>query len=350
MNKFSEPYEHYVVDSFLDDVSFKKITQLYSSLQFKELKTDLFNFLQSNEIKDDVKFFTDKLCKVLEENKIFEDKKIDINESNFTMFASYYRKNDFLLCHDDCVDNREYAFTYYLEDVDGGDLVIYEKDCITENKRVQVKTNRLAFFRVSSDSWHEVAKATNEGRKAITGWLVSKNRKLSHRDFHNILSVPGKTNEVDSSSVTNAELPLSIDSDAFQKIDLSGYGENIVKEEISGPFVDRRATKLIVEEPIVFDVPGLSTIHYDFLRFGDTDYILCNDKINDINGEIYDGFLFRSNGDDFIHYINPKTNTVEFSHKTEKDVFVFGKRRNLKLFVSSPKKPVEFYHFIYRKE
>jgi Rps23 Pro-64 3,4-dihydroxylase Tpa1-like proline 4-hydroxylase len=62
------------------------------------------------------------------------------------MFASYYFKGDYLLCHDDVIEDRLYAFSYYLEDHDSADLVLLNKDANKEVKRIKVKKNTLAIF------------------------------------------------------------------------------------------------------------------------------------------------------------------------------------------------------------
>jgi Rps23 Pro-64 3,4-dihydroxylase Tpa1-like proline 4-hydroxylase len=46
----------------------------------------------------------------------------------YNIFASYYFDGHYLLCHDDIVDDRLYAFSYYLEDHPSGDLVLFNKD------------------------------------------------------------------------------------------------------------------------------------------------------------------------------------------------------------------------------
>lgn len=92
----------------------------------------------------------------------------------YNMFASYYFKGDYLLCHDDVIEDRLYAFSYYLEDHDSADLVLLNKDANKEVKRIKVKKNTLAIFQVSDVSYHEVDYCDTDGRKAITGWFNIK--------------------------------------------------------------------------------------------------------------------------------------------------------------------------------
>jgi Rps23 Pro-64 3,4-dihydroxylase Tpa1-like proline 4-hydroxylase len=90
------------------------------------------------------------------------------------MFASYYFKGDYLLCHDDVVDDRKYAFSYYLEDHPSAELVLYDNTATKIEKKISVRKNLLVIFEVSNISYHEVAYTTVDGRKAVTGWLNIK--------------------------------------------------------------------------------------------------------------------------------------------------------------------------------
>ncbi|ORD93644.1 OGFD1 [Enterospora canceri] len=336
---YEDPYHHVIYDNFLDDKTYIRIVQLYKKEQFKELKTDLFSFLQTNELIDKIGFFTKELDKIL--------KKEPGKEYHYTAFASYYRKNDYLLCHDDCVDGREYAFTYYLDDYESGELKIYEKDCTVLNKAIEVKRNRLVVFRVESTSFHEVAKCNSDGRKAITGWLYSNDRKLKHHVFMNNLE------ETQQNNVTYVDLPidpLTSDQNAIQALDLSGFKENIIKTRIQGPFVDRRVFVHEIEEFVCFTIPGLTLEKYCFLGMDSDSYILCNDRINMMNDDlcIYDGFLFQNNHKSFIKYVD-ENGQVAFAIDADKGMFVILRRNKYKIFISGPSEQVNFYHFIYSK-
>lgn len=52
-----------------------------------------------------------------------------------------------MLCHDDIVEDRKYAFSYYLEDFkDGGELVLFNDQADGVEKTIQVKKNTIAIF------------------------------------------------------------------------------------------------------------------------------------------------------------------------------------------------------------
>jgi len=50
------------------------------------------------------------------------------------------------LCHDDVIDDRKYAFSYYLEDHPSADLVLYDDTASKAVKRIKVKKNTLVIF------------------------------------------------------------------------------------------------------------------------------------------------------------------------------------------------------------
>ena len=72
------------------------------------------------------------------------------------------------------MDDRKFAFSYYLEDHPSGDLVLFDDSATKEVMRIYVKKNMLVVFEVSNISYHEVAESLQNGRKAITGWLNIK--------------------------------------------------------------------------------------------------------------------------------------------------------------------------------
>jgi len=77
-----------------------------------------------------------------------------MKDTTYNIFASYYFNGDYLLCHDDVVEDRKYAFSYYLEDHLSADLVLYDETATKVGKRIKVKKNTLAIFEVSAISYH----------------------------------------------------------------------------------------------------------------------------------------------------------------------------------------------------
>lgn len=169
MKKFTEPYLHYAIENFLPEEMLGQLKEVYSHLQFLEKQSDLFHFFQTNELAQEpsLEFFRKELSNQFKELTPMKD-------TTYSIFASYYFKGNHLLCHDDVVQDRKYAFSYYLEDFGSGELVFYDDTASKIEKKIKVKKNLLVIFEVSNISYHEVALAKEDGRKAVTGWLNQK--------------------------------------------------------------------------------------------------------------------------------------------------------------------------------
>jgi Rps23 Pro-64 3,4-dihydroxylase Tpa1-like proline 4-hydroxylase len=69
-----------------------------------------------------------------------------MKDTSYNIFASYYFEGGYLLCHDDVIEDRKFAFSYYLEDHPSAELVFYEETATKEAKRIKVSKNILAIF------------------------------------------------------------------------------------------------------------------------------------------------------------------------------------------------------------
>ena len=94
------------------------------------------------------------------------------------MAAYVYGLGDFLLPHDDQVENRVIAYSLHLtpdlEEEDGGSLDLFEANKAGKSKlvkRIIPKFNSLNMFEVSDTSWHQVSEIlTDIQRLTLTGW------------------------------------------------------------------------------------------------------------------------------------------------------------------------------------
>ncbi|KAG0438091.1 Prolyl 3-hydroxylase OGFOD1 [Dictyocoela muelleri] len=328
MQKFKSPFFHILQDNFLSKEDYKKIKSIHSKTLFIEKQTDLFHFNQSQELVDipELSFFKDKLMKFF--------KNLTKREGSLNIFASYYKDKNYLLCHDDMVDERKYAFTFYLDDCESGNLILYENDAITENKRIQSRENRIVVFEVSPISFHEVDICVNEVRRAYTGWFsysdkidqnyekedkidqnyekedkIDQNYEKEHK-----IDNDTKNNEIDSKSEnigrdSNEDIkkynkftqqisdvfnplpsgieysPLEIETDEptiVENVEFEIEGG----ENIEGPFTSRRLLRITPNYPVAFSINGLKLLEMNFYRLRKGDYILINDKINSIGTKI----------------------------------------------------------------
>ncbi|EPR79311.1 hypothetical protein SLOPH_822 [Spraguea lophii 42_110] len=343
------------------------------------------------------------------------------------IFASYYNNGSYLLCHDDMVENRLYAFIIYLNTIDddkedgkesdnkeddnkedknknenneidnnkknintdnttkniitnknknpSGDLIIYENDCITENKRIHVIKNRIAVFEVSELSFHEVDYTLSE-RKALTGWYNFKKKieteeksikkKVDYSKYNNDMknnqykeieieeeiedilyverdiafkdnddrkmSDDGDNNTNDNNinittdtNHTTINNDITINNNTITTIDTTDI--NIInKYSINGPFINRR---LLLLEGIFhkYNFKGLRLLDTKYYYLREGDYILLNDKINDIG---YYEYLYNNNNDN-----NDDGNNSDINSNNNKDIsnnITNNNKNNTKIF------------------
>lgn len=349
MERYQKPFLHFVMDNFLSADNLNRIRAVYGESVFKELHTDLYRFLQTDELgkREDLGFFRDCVMEILRE--------IDDTEGGWlTTFGSYYGEGNYLLCHDDRVENRRFAYSYYLDDYDSGELILYEEDCLTVSKRIEVKSNRLVIFEVSKVSFHEVGYCEKDGRKAFTGWLNFKG--IRHEVTHENLPI--------HKLLDYKEFPFEIDFGEDLLLFYPGvdYDFGYLSKMVEGPFYSRRLERLKLERPLLPSVEGWSLVEGNFYHFRVGDYILLNDRCNEVDGELYDIFFIGSEGNTRDSstgrntFDNPN-HPVKYLDRDGKfacglpieghNMFVI-RRCRLKLFVERAKHSFFMTHFIYK--
>jgi len=182
--KKSEPFKHLELPQFFDE---EKLTQVLVGLgkeafTFKE--SDLFKFNQTGDLATTsnvaIAGFRDFLY-----SKAFVDYMqaltgFTLSRDTIDLAGTLYQDTDFLLVHDDQLDNRKIAFLTYLGSMladQGGSLNLFDtKDGLPDKvvKKIIPKFNTLAFFEVSEISFHEVEEVYAEvDRIAIGGWFYN---------------------------------------------------------------------------------------------------------------------------------------------------------------------------------
>lgn len=181
------PFYHFFIDDFLSPEDLLFIENAVVSADFDPRASDLFNFSQTKELKS----LTGQVYDILK-NKYFEENFISKLESvcgeklenRFDTSFQKYTQNDYLLTHDDLLENRAFAYVLYLVDAswsesDGGCLALLDCDQTGNPRnivgRIVPKRNRLALFQVSHKSFHyveEVLSSTNN-RYSLTGWFYT---------------------------------------------------------------------------------------------------------------------------------------------------------------------------------
>lgn len=332
------PFEYEVLDNFLAEEELERLSKFYNSLTFLKKHSDLFKFTQSFEISNE-----DELMELKAKlNELFQEK-MDLKSTYYNIFASYYEKGDFLLCHDDMVDERAYAFTFYIDDFDSGKLILYENDCKTTHKIVDVKRNRLVIFQVCAKSYHEVDYCIESGRKAISGWINVPGKKQNFNLVTHSFSV--------GQNIEYFDLEVDIENEDYLMLEFEDIELSVLSSELQGPFLYRRC--LLLEYDIIY-VPrfkNYTLIHVECLEVFKSGYIMCNDKINDESADILDVFIFKCDGDykDFLIYVN-KSSEISFTVDAMGGNMIILKRLNHSICIHRATKKVCFKHFMYKKQ
>jgi prolyl 3-hydroxylase /prolyl 3,4-dihydroxylase len=181
--KKSKPFPHVLIENFLSESDAKKLQIALKKEPFTEKDSDLFHLSQTNdletaqrpELKDFYEFvksqefadFMRKLTGIL------------VEPSALDVAGSLYKNTNYLLCHDDKVEDRKVAYIYYLsedfDEKDGGALALLEDVKGKPGKvakRYYPQWNNLMVFAVSNKSWHAVEEVIGKkDRYAIGGWL-----------------------------------------------------------------------------------------------------------------------------------------------------------------------------------
>lgn len=177
----ASPFPHVVVENFLDSDTLDLVVDALAGLEYSFSESDLFSYWASvkltdidhpalNILREDLgdKSWRDEVAKAFQVSKL----------SNIDMAAYVYGLGDFLLPHDDQVENRIIAYSLHLtpdlEENDGGSLDLFKAN--NEGKSQLVKSiipkfNSLNLFEVSATSWHQVSEIlTDIQRLTLTGW------------------------------------------------------------------------------------------------------------------------------------------------------------------------------------
>ncbi len=104
---------------------------------------------------------------------------LDVKPGALDLAGSLYLSGDYLLCHDDQVEDRKIAYVLYLSEGftqrDGAEFVVFNNKSGRPTTRAHAyppEWNSLMLFEVSPLSYHMVGENTSlKKRYAIGGWL-----------------------------------------------------------------------------------------------------------------------------------------------------------------------------------
>ncbi len=179
----NKPFAHLVLGDFFNAVRLREVAKALEDEAYSGSECDLYKFQQtkdlvhshSNVIKQFHTFFTSQ-----EFVKYIEDiTGIAITDVHVDMHSLLFRDTDYLLCHDDQIENRRIAYVLNLAKhftkKDGGALQLF--DCVRGKPVTVVKSlipafNTFILFKVSATSFHQVEEVMGDKRRStIGGWF-----------------------------------------------------------------------------------------------------------------------------------------------------------------------------------
>ncbi|MBI1968894.1 2OG-Fe(II) oxygenase [Candidatus Woesearchaeota archaeon] len=172
----ARPFPHLVLSNFFVEEKLLPVLQAVRELPFFSKASDLFQFKQSADfsgMKEPVlQEFRDALRSSAFTSFLEEITGMKLKSGAIDLAASLYQDTDFLLCHDDQLEQRLLAFILYfstLKRQEGGALCLYDtQEKIA--KKIMPRWNTFVIFRVSKKSLHAVEEVVKAQRLAAGGW------------------------------------------------------------------------------------------------------------------------------------------------------------------------------------
>lgn len=183
----AKPFRHLVLPFFLHEPKAMDVLAHLGEEEFIPKESDLFKIKQTADLAStrdrflaNVRTF---LCSESFVSYMEQLTGLALRPGIVDLHGSLYEDTDFLLCHDDQLDDRKIAFLLYLSDFeegDGGSLNLFavnDADALPSSvvKKIIPRFNTLAFFEVSPISFHEVEEVVvDKQRIALGGWLYGR--------------------------------------------------------------------------------------------------------------------------------------------------------------------------------
>lgn len=179
----SKPFKICKISNFLNDEIMEEVKNELLDIKYRRKIIDLYQLEQTGDLGTVTNKHIKMLYKVFQEDMtswMELNTKVTLN-GTVSMSSSCYYDTDYLLCHDDNMNDRKIAFILYLMKEwsikDGGALELFDTDEYDLPKNV-VKSlvpeyNSLIFFEVMDNSYHQVTEITSPEicRWSISGWF-----------------------------------------------------------------------------------------------------------------------------------------------------------------------------------
>ena len=175
-----KPYPHFALKNFFNKDKVLKLKNAILKEKFERQDKDLFSFSNTKELKYAENKLIKGFFKLLMSNEFIDLMKKLTGETKLNhidMHAHIFKQGDYLLFHDDLVEDRKIAYIVYLSQgfkaKYGGRLQLFDiKNPLKPAKEIVPAFNSFVCFKVSKKSLHAVEEIkSNKQRITIGGWF-----------------------------------------------------------------------------------------------------------------------------------------------------------------------------------
>lgn len=192
---YQKPFKLCIFKNLLKNCNVtKKISEEIITLDWSKKQMDLYEFHQSKDLSTFETGYLKSFFECLQNNlKPLIEKICKLNITHISASCSMYNSGDYLLVHDDLLNDRQIAFVFYISPWTkakkwlpkmGGCLEIFNAN--SENypqfpleRQINPEDNQFVFFKVGKKSFHQVGEITsfNYPRLTINGWFHGEPNK-----------------------------------------------------------------------------------------------------------------------------------------------------------------------------
>jgi len=176
------PFSHIQIQGFLREEKINALEEALSNHAFEHKESDLFSLAQTPALETLSDPIIDSWITFLNSPQLRQWLEkitgVATTPGMLDAFGAIYMDTDYLLCHDDQLDDRKVAYILYLttlSEQEGGALALYTDNKGHPNtavKTYQPERNALNLFTVTDKSWHEVQEVTADThRVSVGGWF-----------------------------------------------------------------------------------------------------------------------------------------------------------------------------------
>ncbi|VVC45023.1 Hypothetical protein CINCED_3A023091 [Cinara cedri] len=324
VKKLDAPFDIYKFDcqSMIPINEAFKLREVLLTMPFKKRTCDLYSFSQSSDFYRisnknkpiEVQQLLEVLVQIKQKISTYLGQKFN---NSISVSCSKYDIGDYLLCHDDRVDDRRVAFIYYLNydwlSEWGGSLDIYSVDkhynanSILQN--IVPEFNAFLFFPVGNFTYHQVSENISKfPRITINGWfhcdnfawskhIQNKELTMSLKHIFLPIKVPKKDTHFTKRSIEKTYFERNFRKYIKEGFNTDGYG-------VCGQFFNSVAldglSSALFSNNLKWEIKGpLNKMHYKVLNMNNLPEVIFN-LVNMLRTEHMIQFFKDCTGLDFI--------------------------------------------------